>query len=543
MSQETDYDVVIVGYGPTGEMSATLLGQLGYRVGVFERWPEVYALPRAVHFDDEIGRILQAAGLREEVLDITDPVPDFYEWRNKDGDALLKIDWAGAGTHGWPTANFFSQPELQRVLDRRAKSLPTVEVHEGWEAGRIEDRGDHVQVEVQRGNSGHAGEWIGADDVRCVTARYLIGADGANSAVREIIGSEFHDLGFLPFDWLILDLIPHDQDQVWSPMNWQLCDPTRPTTIVSGGPGRRRWEFMRLPGEHIDDLNTAATAWRLLEPWGMTPENAKLERHVVYRFMARYAESWREGRVLLAGDAAHLMPPFAGQGMCNGLRDAANLSWKLDLVLAGKVSDDVLDSYQQERLDHVRQWIDFSAALGEVICVLDPEQAAARDARMLEGEADPARVLPAAPPQRLGAGLMVDADPVAGTSFIQGTVERGGQRALFDDVIGVGFALLGAREDPAVHLDDNQQAFLAEIGAHVVWVSDDETRRRGRSFNDIEGVYREWFEVNGCEAVLVRPDAYIYGTAATGHDVPTLVDGLRRALKLAKEPAAESVSR
>ncbi|MBA2517786.1 MAG: FAD-dependent monooxygenase [Solirubrobacterales bacterium] len=197
-AQETDYDVVIVGYGPTGEMLAILLGQLGYRVGVFERWPEVYALPRAVHFDDEIGRILQAAGLREEVLEITDPVLDLYEWRNRDGEALLRIDWSRPGTRGWPSANFFSQPELQRVLDRRAKSLATVEVREGWEVGRIEDRGDHVHVEVQRGDSGQAGEWIAEDDVRWVTARYLIGADGANSAVREIIGSEWHDLGFVP---------------------------------------------------------------------------------------------------------------------------------------------------------------------------------------------------------------------------------------------------------------------------------------------------------------------------------------------------------
>ncbi len=299
---------------------------------------------------------------------------------------------------------------------------------------------------------------------------------------------------------------------------------------------------MRLPGEHIDDLNTAATAWRLLEPWGMTPDTAKLERHVVYRFMARYAESWREGRVLLAGDSAHLMPPFAGQGMCNGLRDAANLAWKLDLVLAGKVSVDLLDTYQQERLDHVRQWIDFSAALGEVICVLDPEQAAARDARMLEGEADPARVLPAAPPLRLGAGLMVDADAVAGTSFLQGMVDRGGQRALFDDVFGVGFVLIGAREDPAAGLEDGHQAFLDEIGAQVVWVSDDQTPPRGRSFKDLEGVYKTWFEVTGCEVVLVRPDGYIYGTAATGQDIAALVDGLRRALKPAGEPAAGTVS-
>ena len=292
MSSEYDYDVAVVGYGPTGELLAILLGRLGYRVGVFERWFDIYDLPRAVHFDDEVGRIFQAAGLRDEVLAITDPVPDFYEWRNRHGKALLKIDWARAGLQGWPTANFFTQPELQRVLDHKARTVPSAEVFTGWEVRAIENRGDHVVFSAHRGQQEPTGAWVATGEVRDVSTRYLVGADGANRAVRQAIGSEFHDLGFVPFDWLILDVVPHDQQRVWSPMNWQLCDPTRPTTIVSGGPRRRRWEFMRLPGETIEELNTEETAWRLLEPWGITRETAVLERHAVYRFMARYAASW-----------------------------------------------------------------------------------------------------------------------------------------------------------------------------------------------------------------------------------------------------------
>jgi 2-polyprenyl-6-methoxyphenol hydroxylase-like FAD-dependent oxidoreductase len=535
MSSCFDFDVAVVGYGPTGEMLAILLGQLGYRVGVFERWFGVYDLPRAVHFDDEVGRIFQAAGVREEVLAITDPVPDFYEWRNREGQVLLKIDWARDGLNGWPTANFFTQPELQRVLDRRVRALAGVEVLSGWELQSVEDRGDHVDFVAGRGQRGPSGTRVATDETRQLTTRYLIGADGANSTVRQKIGSEFHDLGFVPFDWLIVDVIPRDRERIWSPMNWQLCDPVRPTTIVSGGPHRRRWEFMRLPGESIDELNTVATAWRLLEAWGITPQTAQLERHAVYRFMARYAESWRRGRILLAGDAAHLMPPFAGQGMCNGLRDVTNLTWKLDLILRGVAPDGLLDSYQSERLDHVRQWIEFSAALGEVICVLDEEKAAARDARMLAGEADPRRVLPAAPPQRLGTGLFLHDQPVAGVHFIQARVALDGVTGLFDDVVGGGFVLIGAREDPLAPLSARERAFLEEIGARSVWLAGD------GAVADLDGAYAAWFAAADCEVVIVRPDFYVFGTATSPDELPELVEALRQALGVS-DPAPASTA-
>src|SRR4029079_4766757 len=179
------------------------------------------------------------------------------------------------------------------------------------------------------------------------------------------------------FDWLIVDVVCRER-RTWTPINLQICDPKRPTTLVSGGPGRRRWEFMRLPGESLADLNNETTAWRLLEPWGLTRANATLERHAVYTFQARWVDDWWKGRLLLAGDAAHQMPPFAGQGMCSGIRDAANLAWKLAAIIHGSARDSILDSYQIERISHVRATIVFSMALGKVICIADPAEAAAR---------------------------------------------------------------------------------------------------------------------------------------------------------------------
>src|SRR5205809_4331084 len=359
------YDVAIVGYGPVGQTLAILLGQRGWKVGVFEKQPAAYPLPRAVHFDHEVARILQAAGLGEELPRLTEPA-DTYEWRNAAGETLLVIRSRGTSLSGWPEANMFSQPELERALDTRVRALPSVEVHRAAEVVNI------VPALVVASPAGDRHE---------VGARWIVGCDGANSFVRRHLGSAVTDLGFF-FDWLIVDVVPRER-RVWTPINWQLCDPARPTTVVSGGPGRRRWEFMRLPGEEIAELDTEASAWRLLEPWALHPANATLERHAVYTFQARWVDGWWKGRMLLAGDAAHQMPPFAGQGMCSGIRDAANLAWKLDLVLAGKAADALLGTYASERIPQVRQAIELSIALGKVICVADPAAAAARDAAMI----------------------------------------------------------------------------------------------------------------------------------------------------------------
>ncbi|HTY16636.1 MAG TPA: bifunctional 3-(3-hydroxy-phenyl)propionate/3-hydroxycinnamic acid hydroxylase, partial [Myxococcota bacterium] len=351
---------------------------------------------------------------------------------------------------------------------------------------------------------------------------FVVGCDGANSFVRQHLGATVTDLGFF-FDWLIVDVIPREP-RVWDPLNIQICDPARPTTLVSGGPGRRRWEFMRLPGESIEELNSEPTAWRLLAPWGFTPQNATLERHTVYRFQARWVDTWRNGRLLLAGDAAHQMPPFAGQGMCSGLRDAANLAWKLDLVLAGRAPDRLLDSYASERIPHVRALIELSIELGKVICVADPAAAAARDERMTsEAHARSAPI--AAPLPSLGPGLFAEGSAGAGRLFVQDRVRRGDAEGRFDDVVGRGFALVSPIGDPAAALDRESAAFFAALGGVTAHVSAD------GPIVDANGGYARWFAAHGAAVALQRPDFYVFGTAPALDGARGLVESLRSALR------------
>jgi 2-polyprenyl-6-methoxyphenol hydroxylase-like FAD-dependent oxidoreductase len=504
-------DVAIVGYGPVGQLLAILLGQRGWQVRVLERWTRAYPLPRAVHFDHEVARILQGAGVMDALQGRTEPAP-LYEWRNAAGDVLLQIGRdAERSLSGWPESSMFCQPELERILDARVAALPSVRVERGREVVGLRTEADGVELSARGQGGAPAG----------VRARYLVGCDGANSFVRSRMGAAWSDLGF-HFDWLVVDLVPNEQRR-WDPLNWQLCDPARPTTLVSGGPGRRRFEFMRLPHESLDELNGEAAAWRLLEPWGFRPDNATLERHAVYTFGAKWADRWREGRVLLAGDAAHLTPPFAGQGLCSGLRDAANLAWKLDLVLAGRASETLLDSYDSERIPHVRSLIDLAVALGRVICVPDPEEAAARDRRMIAEARERKAPVPARLP-RLGPGLVAADTSAAGSLFVQDRVRRGAASGLFDDVVGRGFALVSPLGDPGGTLDPERAAFFASLGGVTAHVAPE------GPITDTGGGYARWFAEHGVGVVLQRPDFHVFGSAARLDGAPALVDALRAGL-------------
>lgn len=489
---EIDAEVVVVGCGPVGTTLAILLAQLGRSVVVLERWPEPYPLPRAVHFDHEVGRIFGACGIGAELEAITEPAP-IYEWRNGAGTTLLRFGRVGDGRAGWPLSSMFNQPALESLLAERAAQLPTCEIRRGFEVTGLEQGDDRVAVR--------------AADGRAVTARYVVGCDGANSTVRSLAGLAVHDLGFF-YDWLIVDVVL-DEPRVYDPVNVQICDPERPTTAVSGGPGRRRWEFMRLPHESREELDDEGRAWELLAPWDVHPGNARLERHAVYTFNARYAERWRAGRVLLAGDAAHLMPPFAGQGMCAGIRDAANLAWKLDLVLRDLVGEQLLDTYQQERLPHARSAIDFSMELGKVICVPDPAEAAARDEAMAATVTDE----PVAAPGGVGIedGLVHPTAPGAGQVFVQGRV--GGRR--FDEVHGAGWRLV-TRDVGDDDIDHAALDWFRSIGGRLV------------RLDEPDALYREWFDAHGATCALQRPDFAVYGSAASTAEASALLDDLRR---------------
>jgi len=522
---DTHADVVIVGAGPVGLVSALLLARRGWQVTVLERWPAPYPQPRAVHFDDEAARLLADAGLADQISALSEPA-DVYEWANTERQTLLRFDWSGIGPSGWPIANMFSQPALEGVLAQAAVATPGVTVLRGYEAMQLTETAERVEI-AARDDAGERHSF---------TASYVIGCDGAKSFVRTHMPTEMTDLGFF-YDWLIVDVLP-GEPRTWNPMNLQICDPKRPTTVVSGGPGRRRWEFMRMPGETVEELNNEETAWELLAPWQMSPENCVLERHAIYTFQASWADLWRSGRLLLAGDSAHLMPPFAGQGMCSGIRDAANLSWKLDLVLRGLAAPDVLDSYGLERSAHVQHAIGMSVELGKVICVTDPEQAAQRDAFMISQDADPARILPPLPPSTLTDGIVHRTDtgepaPGAGVLTPQARLTHRGRTGLLDDLVGAGF-VLACTQDPRSALGDDQQAFLASIGAHVLHVlpagTQPEPAREADSAVDVDGAYLAHFAGAGHVAALVRPDHYLFGTATSMSELPKLVDDLRRQL-------------
>lgn len=515
------HDVAIVGFGPVGQMLALLLGRAGHEVIALERWPDPYPLPRAAHFDHETGRIFQAGGIGEEVRAITDPVPDHYEWRNAAGQSLVRMDWSGNGPSGWPTANFFSQPQLEAVLTEAAAGQGTVAVRRGCEVTDLQLSHECVRLTVS-GTDG-AGEF---------RARYVIGADGANSFVRSRMATSVTDLGYF-YDWLIVDTKPHEQAE-WAPMNWQLCDPERPTTLVSGGPGRRRWEFLRLPSESIEELRTPEAAWRLLAPWGRTPENTTLERHTVYTFQARWVDRWREGRLILAGDAAHQMPPFAGQGMCSGLRDAINLAWKLDLVLGGRSAPSLLDTYTSERSEHVQHAIGVSMALGQVICVLDPDEAAARDVRMIAAGADPRHALPPMPPPVLGDGVLARGPdgsraPHVGHLTPQFEVGHQGRTALLDDITGGGFTILTDGAGPLEALGSADHDFLTGIGATLVPLHANGAPTDG--YTDAPDGYLSYLRAAGQMAAVVRPDFYLFGTASDPAGLRDVVGQLRKQLR------------
>jgi flavoprotein hydroxylase len=511
-------DVLIVGYGPVGQVLANLLAQRGWRVQVVERWPRPYPMPRAVAFDSEGARVLAAAGVAEIIGEIGESSGE-YVFENADGQRLLEIEVRDRGWCGWPDSTSMYQPALEAALAACGTALPTLDLLRGYQATGIEQHPDEVWLFA----AGLGGE------ERRLRARWVVGCDGANSFVRGQIGSTLTDLGFSR-DWLICD-VALDQPDQFRPNNLQICDPARPRTAVSAGPGHRRWEFMRVAGETVEGLNTEEQVWQLLKLFDVSPDRATLERFHVYTFETSYADQWRSGRLVLAGDAAHVMPPFAGQGMCSGFRDASNLAWKLDLVLRGIASEELLDSYEAERRAHVQHAIGMSVNLGKVICQTDPAAAADRDLVMLAARTRPVvGARQGSPVHPLSSGLLLR-DPEgprlpAGMLAPQGRVARGREVGLFDELVGRGFVLI-TTVDPEQLCDASSLTVLAGLGTRVVRILAPGTapeRAGGHEVVDVDGVYYTYLEQARASALLVRPDFYIFGSIA---DQPGLASAVR----------------
>ncbi|MDI3384417.1 bifunctional 3-(3-hydroxy-phenyl)propionate/3-hydroxycinnamic acid hydroxylase [Xenophilus aerolatus] len=481
------YDVAIVGLGPTGATLANLLGAAGQSVLVVEKEAGIFALPRAIHYDGEVLRIFQAAGLREQVLAISRPGTQGMHFLNAAGQTLLiRGGTAALGPHGGANNYYFHQPELEAVLREGLARFPNVDVRLETAVSAVEQDAEGATLSCEHAANGTRVQ---------ARARWVVGCDGARSPVRQHMGSPMVDLG-LRQPWLVFDVVLTEPVDL-PPHTVQHCDPRRPMTYCNVVGNRRRWEIMVLPGDDRDALVRPETLWKLVAPW-VRPDQARLERAAIYTFHSVIADGWRQGRLLLAGDACHQTPPFLGQGMCAGIRDASNLAWKLDAVLAGRAPEALLDTYESERKPHVRALIELAVRLGGIIQTTDPAAAAERDARFASGAPEVFEL----PPQLLGAGAFdVLQQDLAGRPFPQPRLADG---RLLDELLGRRSAVIGRRELLAT----------AAPGTAERWA-----RSQALVIDEPDAPLADWLRSHEAGAVILRPDRYIVGVARTGSEL------------------------
>jgi 3-(3-hydroxy-phenyl)propionate hydroxylase len=484
-------DVVVVGAGPVGMTAAGLLAQLGVPVTVLDRYAEPYPRPRAVHLDGEAVRVLQHLGLHERFAAISRPATGL---RLLDASLRPFAEFrrgSGPGRHGHPDANLFDQPDLEAVL--RAE-LP-VTVRGGLTVTGVDADVDPVRVTVRD---------VARDRVEEIPAAVVLGCDGAGSTVRGAIGSRLRDLRFTQ-RWLVVDLRCATELPGWGGVD-QVCDPRRAATFMHLTGDRYRLEFRMRDGE--TEAGLVARLDALIAPWlrDVPRGDWSVLRSAEYTFRARVADRWRQGRVLLAGDAAHLMPPFVGQGLGAGLADALNLAWKVAEVVHGRAGDDLLDSYQAEREPHVAAVIRTAVLVGRAMTGGNSVLAALRRpvaAGLLRLPGAEARAL-AGTATRLPPGPWVDRrthrTDLPGTVCPQPVVESAGRRVPLDEVLGPGFALLSdgpvdERLDRRARTAGARRVALAPGGADLT-VGDD-------------GTLRAWLRRGRASAVLLRPDRVV----------------------------------
>lgn len=514
---QIDHDVLIVGYGPVGQALGAVLGGMGHDVAIVERFGQLYGLPRAIRLDAEAMRLLQRLEL-VGAIESEIAAPDSYKWFGADGELIVDIP-IGTSPAGWHEGYTFYQPALESALDVLARARARVSMC--WAAEALTAHADHAEVLVRRGTESAPGSWEPTDETRTIRARYVVGADGANSFVRQACGIPWVDLGFQE-PWLVVDVRPDRMsDFAHLPSPAQYCDPRRPRVEVRNGSSHHRWEFMLLEGESPDRFREIEHVWQILEPY-FRPDQGSITRHAVYEFRSLIAERMHDQRIALAGDAAHLMPPFMGEGMCSGLRDANNLAWRLDLLLRGTADADLLASYSSERRFQNEITVAISIEMGKVSCMLDPHAARLRDAAFRSGNVAPPPPLPG-----IGPGIRRgDGDPLAGQRGVQGLLRTPNGEARFDDVIGHGFLVLCTMGDPRELLGPRRLAFLDAIGTRVVTLDPSVAD----AATEPDGQLRGWLDRAGAQAVIVRPDWYVFGSAPTAAELPGLVDELRSAV-------------
>jgi 3-(3-hydroxy-phenyl)propionate hydroxylase len=526
---EIEFDAVIAGYGPTGQALASLLSLRGHRVAVFEKFPTLYGLPRLCTVDGETARIIQAAGDVDRAFRVSSWCRK-YDLEDIEGELITSMDWSGLHICGYPGRISFYQPDVEDTMDAACRERGA-EINQAWEVTGFEQDESGVSVTVRHRDMGYGSK--SEVEERTVRARYLIGADGAKSAVRELANIEREDFGFrdafLSVDCEKVGEVPKKLDRG---VAITICDPGRTIAFIPIGSNRFRFEFLVNPDDDHSSLLVPEIGYDFLEQaWGLTKDQVRIYRQVIYPFEGKLAKPWRQQRVLLAGDAVHLMPPFLGQGACSGMRDSINLAWKLDLVLRGICGDELLDTYELERSPHARVLIQGSIALGQVACERDPEAARLRDEAYRSGNVPPPPDDPTLLDGILHRGPDGELGPLTAQLIEQGIVRYEGETGRFDDLVGWGFHLIGMEFDPREQLDDEQLAFLESIHCKVVQVTNDP--EIDGAVLDLDRTYEAISkDADGATVFFSRPDFSIFGAGFEPEDVPKLVDDLREQLRI-----------
>ena len=520
------YDVAIVGCGPVGAILANLLGRDGHSVVVVDQMLDIYDKPRAINIDHEVMRALQSVGLAASVEKIVSPHlgTDFL---GIDG-RLIKVFNPIEPPYPlhWQPNLMFIQPEFEPILRGGAARFPAVDIRLGCEAISVSQNADGVELQV-------AGRNGGQEKLR---ARYLIACDGATSSIRKQLDIAQDSLAFDEW-WTVVDAWQR-RPTLLPKRTTQFCLPSGPATYVVGPRELRRWEIKLLPGEKPEDFEDKDVVRRRLAPF-VDCEAIDLWRVATYRFHALIARQWKRGRIFLAGDAAHQMPPFMAQGLCCGVRDVANLSWKLSGVLRNVYPERLLESYEVERKPHIRQLVGMAKHLGEIIGELDVEKARERDLR-LGGEVDSGRSITVRQKliPDLTAGIIANAcdgqlATAVGSLFLQPEVIVQGKTLLLDDVLGERFAVIMLGRPRAGWLDARARQALQRLGG-VAWIllqeGDEIAGFTGQGFSDATGILERWMRTENCLAVIVRPDKFVFGAADSAESLNDLCLALEAAV-------------
>lgn len=501
------YDVLVVGLGPVGMLAANLLGMYGLRVAVFERNNELYNIPRAIHIDDEVVRILQYVGLHEQVLEHCKPVPGMQLVTQK-GKVLLET--TKAATAGFAASYLFYQPNLEQVLMQGIERYPDVSVFLGAEVTRLDNpQAPKLQVKI-------------ANQTHTYQGKYVIACDGANSPTRQMLQLSLKDLKFsrrnLKVDVQINDQASHTQFSDW--IQKTVAPPHRSRVFLNSFDNHFRWEFSLPKGAKSEAVEWESPAMiQEMLATVINPAKVKIVHAVEYRFASKIARQWQEGKVFLAGDAAHQMPPYIGQGMCAGFRDVMNLSWKLKAIIKDEAPEQLLQSYAVERMPHVRFVMWVTRWVGRLFITRRWSWLIKGLALLLPSHWRKVKV----PPQKLKQGVFGKNKGLRGHLFPQMEVTLTGHTHLLDDCLGKGWSIVSYGKTVNSNLSVNvlQRLTLLGVSFCVIEADDQSNQNPADSFLH----YQNWFRKHKIEVVIIRPDRYIY-EATTAAKLPKVLKQL-----------------